>query len=369
MGALKPAGLARLCAAVALAALVCPAQQPAPDPGLPTFQSQSRLVLLPFRVSNGRNYVTSLNQSDVVLLEDGQPRPFTIFDTPTSQGRLPVELALLFDTTPKIGGLWDPRDVFRFIPQWDDNLSGAILQTATDQVEIRISVYHTFGQKLYRMARPTTDPHVMTTALKSLLLRTSAKPEPGAVISLSLPPRRERVKPGPFTNEYVTSPFAGGESRGWTMEAAIGLLNEVSTAQDSVARVLVMFSEGIGAATTAPEDIGNQALDLGIPIYPIATNYQDQITPDRFPRNYFRMQEFKALGQMTGGRAFEYPNIDAKRLRAILDGVVSDARAQYVVGFAPASGEDATHQHRLEINLSSKSGGTIQGGKRRAVYQ
>jgi hypothetical protein len=375
---LKPASIARLCGAVALlpAALLCPAQQSPADAALPTFQAQSRLVLLPFRVIHGRNYVTSLKQSDVILLDDGQPRPFTIFDTPTSQARLPVELTLLFDTTPKICGevrratycLWDPDDVFRFITQWDDGLSRAILQTTKDQVQVRISVYRTFGQKLYRMSRPTTDPHVVTTALQSLLLAIPTQPEPGSVIALALPPGRDRVESGPFTNEYVTSPFAAGEYRGWTMEAAIGLLNEVSAAQDRVARVLVMFSEGIGATTTIPEDVGNQALDLGIPIYPIATNYKNHI--GRYlPRNYFRMHEFEALGKMTGGRASEYTAIDATTLRKILDGVVSDALAQYVVGFVPAPGEDAARQHRLEIRLSSKSVGAIQGGKRRAVYQ
>jgi VWFA-related protein len=367
---LKPAGIARFRGAVALlAAFVCPAQQSPPEPALPTFQSQSRLVLLPFRVIHGKNYVTSLKQSDVTLLEDGKPRPFTIFDTPTSQTRMPVELVLLFDTTPKIEPLWDPDDVFHFISQWDDGQSLAILQPTKDQAEVRVSVYQTFRQELDRMTRPTTDPHALTVALQTLLGPLPFQPEPGAKIALTLPPGRERVEPGPFTNEYVTSPFFGGGHRGWTMEAAIGLLNEVSAAQDRVARVLVMFSEGIGATTTIPEDIGNRALDLGIPIYPIATDYKHRINRFQFPRNYFRMQEFEALGKMTGGRAFEYTAIDAKTLRAILDSVVTDALAQYVVGFVPASGEDARRQHQLEIRLSSKSAGMIEGGKRRAVYQ
>ena len=325
--------------------------------------------MLPFRVIHAKKYVTGLKQSDVILLEDGKPLPFTIFDTPTSQARMPVELELLFDTTPKIEPLWDPADVFRFISQWDDGQSRAILQPTRNQAEVRISVYQTFGQKLYRMARPTTEPHTLTTALRSLLAPLPAHSEPGAAVTLALPPGRERVEPGRLTNEYVTSPFYGGGNRGWTMEAAIGLLNQVSAAQDRVARVLVMFSEGIGATTTIPEDIGNQALDLGIPIYPIATDYKHRITRFQFPRNYFRMHEFEALGKMTGGRASEYTSIDAKNLRAILDGVVSDALAQYVVGFVPASGEDSARQHHLEIRLVSKSAGTVEGGKRRAVYR
>jgi hypothetical protein len=361
---LKPAGIAALVTAV----LLCPARQFAQDAALPTFQTQSRLVLLPFRVIHGKNYVTSLRQSDVILLEDGKPRPFTIFDTPTSQARLPVELALLFDTTPKIEPIWDPGGVFRFISQWDDGQSRATLQPTKEQAEVRISVYQTFGQKLYRMARPTTDPHAVTTALQSLLLPIPAEAEPGAAIVLALPPGRERVEPGRYTSEYVTSPFYGGGNRGWTMEAAIGLLNEISAAQDRVARVMVMFSEGIGATTTIPEDIGNRALDLGIPIYPIATDYKHRINRFMFPRNYFRMHEFEALGKMTGGRASEYAAIDVKTLRTILDSVVGDALAQYVVGFVPAS-DEGVRQHQLEIRLASKSAGTIEGGKRRAVYR
>ncbi|HEX3877785.1 MAG TPA: hypothetical protein VHW24_12415, partial [Bryobacteraceae bacterium] len=56
--------------------------------------------------------------------------------------------------------------------------------------------------------------------------------------------------------------------------------------------VMVMFSEGIGATTTLPGDIGVHALDLGIPIYPVATNYQRHIY-SAFPRNLWCMQHSK----------------------------------------------------------------------------
>jgi len=71
---------------------------------------------------------------------------------------------------------------------------------------------------------------------------------------------------------------------------------------------------------------------------------------------------------MTGGRAEEYASIDAAALRKILENVRSDGLAQYVVGFAPASGNEAPKQHSLEIKLASRSAGALEGGKRRAVY-
>lgn len=343
------------------------AQQPAPE--VPVFRSQSHLVLLPFRVARDKNYVTNLKPSDVTLLEDGKPREFTIFDSPASQGRLPIELVLLFDRNPAIPPLWDPRDVFRFIPQWSDSLSGTVFerQNDKDQVELRISVYRCSGELLYRSSPATNDPQALTGALRTLLGPLPASPAAANAIALSLPPGRERVGPGRYTNDYVTSPFYRGEYRGWPMEAAIRLLNEVSAAQDRVARILVMFSEGIGATTTIPEDIGNQALDLGVPMYPIATNYKHRVRRFPYPRNYFRMHEFEALGKMTGGRASEFAFIDAQILRRILDDVIGDALAQYLVGFAPTASDREPQVHHLEVRLASKWG-ELEGGKRRATY-
>ena len=185
--------------------------------------------------------------------------------------------------------------------------------------------------------------------------------------SYSSAPTKAR-RPGSLHQRLPDQSVLSGEYRGWPIEAAIGVLNEVSAAQDRVARALVMFSEGIGATTTIPEDAGNQPLDLGIPIYPIATNYKHRIRRVFLPRNYFRMHQFEALGKMTGGRAGEHAFIDAAALRKILENVKSDGLAQYVVGFAPASGNEAPKQHSLEIKLASRSAGALEGGKRRAVY-
>lgn len=342
------------------------AQQAPPEPPSVTFQSQTRLVLLSFHATHGKNYITDLKPADLVLLEDGKPRDFTIFDSPDTQGRMPLELVILFDANPRIEYFWDPAAVFRFIPQWDEGMSRAILEKET--ADVRLSVYHCAARSLYRLSPATTDPKQLLGAFRRIL--TPELPERGpdsAVIPLTLPPRRDHVGPGPFTDDYVTSSFISAGSRGWPLEAAIGTLNDVAAARDKVARVLVMFSEGIGATTTIPEDVGNQALDLGIPIYPIVTNYQNHIDSS-YPRNLFRMRQFAALGKMTGGRAVEYPEIDAAALRKILETVKSDGLSQYVVGFVPQSASGKPREHKLEIKLASKSSNTLEGGKRRATY-
>jgi hypothetical protein len=328
-----------------------------------TFHSETQLVMLPFHVAHDGNHVINLKSGDVLLLEDGKPRQFTIFDSPETEGRMPLELVLLFDTNSKIDYFWDPKDVFRFVPQWNDGMSKAILDSHL--ADIRISVYHCSGQMLYRMTSATKDPREFGNALRRVLTPESKAPD-SVPIPLSLPATRDRVGLGPFTNEYVTSYFYSAELRGWPMEAGIGVLNDLASSE-KVSRLFVMFSEGIGATTTIPEDLGNHALDLGIPVYPIVTNYQGHIT-NAWPRNLFRMHEFASLGQMTGGRPVEHPSIDGKALLRILQAVKSDGLSQYIVGFVPESATGKPKAPKLEIRLTSKSSGTLEGGMRRATY-
>ena len=323
-------------------------------------------MLLSFHVDHGKNFVTDLKPSDVVLLEDGKPRAFTIFDSPATQGRMPLELVLLFDANPAIPSFWDPAGVYRFIPHWTLAMSQQVL--AKESADIRVSIYRCSGHRLFRATPATANPRTILTAFRDLLVPEQFPQPAGTVeIPISLPPRRDGVPRGPFTEDYVSSYFVSSEQRGWPMEAAIGVLNDVSAGSEKVARLLVMFSEGIGATTTVPEDIGNHALDLGIPIYPVATNYDHFITR-RWPRNLFRMQEFESLGKMTGGRSVEYSAIDAPLLLKILESVKSHGLAEYVVGFAPQSGDGAPREHKLQIKLAVKSSGTLEGGMRRAVY-
>jgi hypothetical protein len=327
------------------------------------FSAQTKLVLLSFHVKQDKHFVPDLKAGDVTLFEDGKPRPFTIFDSAATLGRMPLELVLLFDVNPAIPRFWDPADVFRFIHAWEEGMTKQLLEK--QDADVRISVYATTGQKLYRLTGATTDARVVTRDFRELL-NQSFITESGADIPLTLPPRRDTVGYGPFTQDYQTSYFLSNERRGWPMEAAVGVLNDVAAAQDKVSRVMVMFSEGIGATTTLPIDIGVHALDLGIPIYPVATNYQHRIS-NVFPRNLWRMEQFKDLGQLTGGRSVEYASIDAPLLLKILSSFKADALAQYVIGFVPDPNA-SSQRHKLEVKVATKSTGSVEGGKRTAVY-
>jgi hypothetical protein len=346
-----------------LSLLLAPSANAQQESAEVSFSTQTRLVLLSFHIRQGKNFVPDLKAGDVTLFEDGKPRPFTIFDSPATQGRIPLELVLLFDVNPAIPYFWDPADVFRFPPRWDESMTSQLLEK--QDADVRICVYATTGQKLFRLTGATADARVVTHDFRGLL-NGSFVTEAGADLPITLPPKRDSVGYGPFTQDYQTSYFLSNEQRGWPMEAAIGVLNDVAAAQDRVSRVMVMFSEGIGATTTLPEDIGVHALDLGIPIYPVATNYQHHIY-NAYPRNLWRMQQFEGLGKLTGGRSVEHAWIDAPLLLKILDSFKADALAQYVIGFVPDSNA-SSQRHNLEVRVVKKSSGSVEGGKRRAAY-
>src|SRR5215469_16549995 len=81
------------------------AQQTSQEPARPTLNVQADLVVIPFQVRRGSRSVSDLKSSDVVLLEDGVPRAFTGFETPSEHPSL--ELVVMFDVTDILqGGFW-----------------------------------------------------------------------------------------------------------------------------------------------------------------------------------------------------------------------------------------------------------------------
>jgi hypothetical protein len=72
-----------------LIAGLCLAQQATPEAAPATFRSQSDLVMAPFHVNQGKRVLSDLKLADIVLLEDGKERPFTVFEGPGGQTRPP----------------------------------------------------------------------------------------------------------------------------------------------------------------------------------------------------------------------------------------------------------------------------------------
>jgi len=397
------------------------AQQIAQEPSATTFRSQSDLVMVPFHVTRSNLYVQDLKAGDVVLLEDGHPRDFSIFEGPDTQSRTPVELVLLFDTTVfptgwitptqyARGGLYgNPKDDFTI--GWEEAVSGAVL--AGGGSDVRISVYRFDLMQLERLCRPTRDPKELISAVQALRtpmpyytnrMTASQRQElriqietgggmgwrghklsdfidrpvstwpgyewtrdsGGEYIPLELPPNRK--------NRDAAGPPGTG-NREWPLEAAIGTLKDSAASPERVVRMMIIFSQGISGTTTVPEDVAQLAISLGVPIYPVLKH--SKINPEFWRRlgatEYFE-EHLGRLAKLTDGRSIvPSPEKDdgalvASTLRDILQSVRNEGLSQYVVGFVPHASSDTLREHKLEIKLTSKSGRQLSGGKRQAIY-
>lgn len=94
---------------------------------------------------------------------------------------------------------------------------------------------------------------------------------------------------------------------------------------------LILLTDGIDTvSTTSPLELDKAVQSTAVTIYPVA--YPASPTGDG-PDPQEALKELNRLAQVTGGRLFKLPNEQA--LPGVLDEIVADLRAQYVLGFAP----------------------------------
>jgi hypothetical protein len=224
----------------------------------PPFRAETELVIAPFHVSRGNRFVSDLQPADVVLLEDGRQRDFSVFEGASAEQRLPLELVLLFDKTGNLGTMRrnqpDVERTYDFVKHWDDATSRALL--VKDGWDIRASVYQFNRRALQKICPVTSDPQEFLNAFRKLL-----EPISGGTIPLKLPPGQAAL-----TNS--------GMANDWPLEAATGTLKDATTVPGKAARMLVIISEGTGNTSTVSTDVADAANAVGIPVYPVVLTYQ-----------------------------------------------------------------------------------------------
>jgi VWFA-related protein len=367
----------------------------AQEQGSPTFTSNAKLVLVPFNVQRGKYFAADLQPSDFILREDGHPRDFTVFEGPHTQHPLPVELILLFDTTPKdpakenftrfaMGLELDPKADYEFLGNWDEAITREILQK--NGMDIRIAVYHFAGHQLERLCAASSDPREIVRAFHSLL-----DPIPQGKGELTLLP-----------GDYVNKPLFGPSKDGWLNESIVGTLNEIAAAPVPARRLLILFTAGFsgtGSKTSDPySNIVDPALAMSIPIDPIIMGMERQeqhvtgsgrgqggalATADApkssgdsasgKPGGMGGAPWYKGLlpwitkaGEKTGGEAYVPQHLNRETLAGLLGLVRDTTLSQYVVGFSPDAAAKPK-KHSLAVALSSKSKGKLVGGEKTGV--
>lgn len=340
---------ARLVALVVLGTIVSFAQD-----GATTFRSDAALVLTGFHVGAKKQYVTGLTAADFELLVDGRPRPITTFEG--NQSNAAIEIVLLFDTSGSVTGmgLLDEK-LFR------DNLLAEL-------PGVTLSVYR-FERQLSRMNGPTQDPATLRQAFQGVVKRA----------------------PGEATFDL------GKPSGSLIYEAIVKALDDSSPMGQPAPRMLLVISDGLATGDQDPAAAALAAQEADVPVYPLLLGNQARIAefemqaemqaaePPRpgedglagsvraaYRKKQFDQTEeqtaaFASLGDSTGGRSFDPPQLNASTARGIIRSLADEVRAEYIAGFSPEPGTPPA-SHQIEIRLKEPRDGKMAGGVRAAVY-
>ncbi len=305
-------------------------------PPPPTFQVEAGLALVPFRVEGkAKGMMGALTADDIVLTEDKQPRPATVFAAGQRGVALaPVEITLLFDCSGSVQllGALD-TEVFR----------RGLLEEFPN---VRIAVFG-FSDDLVEFTGHTRDEALLEQAAKAVaLVQPRATPLFGSIQSVIH--RFDLTRPA----LRLLVVFSDGESTTPGDQGAIGSV--VQAAQRAGVAIYPVQLSAIPPASQAPrprptarngsvraQTLASEALDARVSV-----------------------AAFQRLEQ-TGGKGFvKVPN--ASVLPSVLQTIAGTLRETYVAGYTPQAGE-APRERRVRVTLRDASAGKVISGTRLVV--
>ena len=276
----------------------------------------------------------------------------------------------------------DPQADYEFLDNWDEPLTGAILQK--NGMDIRIAVYHYAGHQLERLCAASSDPREIVHAFHALL-----DPIPQGKGELTLLPGNNVLKPSSVTSRS-----------GWLSESIVGTLKDAAASPAPARRLLIVFTNGDSGTASKSFDpyssIVDPALAMNIPIDPVIMDtYKQQqhvigsaapngalgttdapkpqadplsAKPGAMSSTWYTglLPSFNKIGEKTGGESFVPEHLNREALAGILGLVRDTTLSQYVVGFSPDA-TAKTKKHSLSVALSSKSKGKLVGGEKYGV--
>ena len=263
----------RIVAAAALLVSLGVEQGNPQESAQPTFRAATNLVTVPFQVRRGIRSVSDLRPSDVVLLEDGVPRGFTIFEAPPVH--LTLDLVVMFDVTnPGVtpnrsdlkgrAGFWNTKALHDLADSWSEAITRRLLDE--HGASIRFSIYRFDQFRLQRLCRSTSDPRVLVDALRRLAGPGPAGQAAGQDVDIPLPAGLA------IRNMERKAQADGNLPQPWSIAGAVSALKDSAAASSpgETARALVIFSTGAEGTSITPQDLADQAVAAGVPVYPVA---------------------------------------------------------------------------------------------------
>ncbi len=152
----------------------------------------------------------------------------------------------------------------------------------------------------------------------------------------------DREHPEALFERLKTIPDGGNTA---LRDAIVFSLKSLGTSNGRSA--LVMLTDGIDTVSTIDQPTLDKAVQsTAVTIYPVA--YPAVVSGDG-PDPQEALKELNRLALVTGGRLFKLPNEQA--LPGVLDEIVADLRAQYVLGFAPDSAGAPARLRRISVKV------------------
>jgi Ca-activated chloride channel family protein len=152
----------------------------------------------------------------------------------------------------------------------------------------------------------------------------------------------DRERPEALFERLKTIPDGGNTA---LRDAIVFSLRALGTSGGRSA--LVLLTDGIDTVSTTSQQALDRAVQsTAVTIYPVA--YPTSPAGDgKDPSE--ALQELSRLTQVTGGRLFKLPNEQA--LPGVLDEIVADLRAQYVLGFAPDTAGSPGRLRKISVQV------------------
>jgi hypothetical protein len=248
----------------------------------PTFHAATNLVTIPFQVRRGSRSVSDLKSMEVLLLEDGVPRGFTIFEAPPVH--LMLDLVVMFDVTnPKVtparrdlrgrAGFWNTKALRDLDGYWSEAITRRLLDE--HGASIRFSIYRLDQFRLQRLCQSTSDPKVLADALHRLAAAAPAGQAASRDVDIPLPAglALRNMERKAQADGYLAQPWSLAGAVSVLKDSAVGPSpgdQKVNGGTAMATRALVIFSTGAEGTSITPQDLADQAVAAGVPVYPVA---------------------------------------------------------------------------------------------------
>lgn len=298
---------------------VSPSPTPPPEEEDEAIKIDTEVVNVLFTAQDkNRRLLTDLKQSDVKLLEDGQPQEIISFNR---QVDLPLSLAILIDTS---------ASQERTLPE-EKRAAKSFVETVIRPAKDEVSIVSFTGE--------TTLEQGMTNNLTRL----------GRAID-----RVEFVPPSGYIGGGViaggTAPISGSNQAAAGSTAiwdAIWVTSEdvLKPSPDKTRRAIILLTDGINTyGQKRLDDAVQAALRNEAVIYSIGIG-------DDFQFQGVDEGTLKKISERTGGRAF-FPRDEAE-LRAAFAQIQVEMRSQYLIAYEPSNQKRDGSFRKIEIQIAN----------------